>query len=86
LLKHKNKRDAQLDDYENVESQYDNSSIYVKQQHWSYNIYVLLALIIVFITIKKISEGDNMASIFIIIGIIWAFYIFIMKFYNKINK
>lgn len=86
LLKHKKKIEEQLDDYENVESQYDNSSIYVKQQHWSYNIYVLLALIIVFITIKKISEGDNMASIFIIVGIIWAFYIFIMKFYNKINK
>jgi hypothetical protein len=86
LLKHKKEIQEQLNEYDNIESQYDNSSIYVKQQHWSYNIYAILALIIIFITIKKVSEGDNMISVFVIIGIIWAFYIFIMKFYKKANK
>jgi hypothetical protein len=85
LLRHRDEIIEQLNDYENVESQYDNSSIYVKQQHWSYNIYAILALILIFITIKKISEGENTISIFIIIGIIWAFYIFIIKFYKKTN-
>jgi hypothetical protein len=83
LLKHKNKISEQLNDYQDIESQYDNSSIYVKQQHWTYNIYVLLALIIIFITIKKLSEGDNTAFVFIMIGIIFAFYIFIVKLYKK---
>ena len=83
LLKHKNKISEKLNDYQDIESQYDNSSIYVKQQHWTYNIYVLLALIIIFITIKKLSEGDNTAFVFIMIGIIFAFYIFIVKLYNK---
>jgi|688.fasta_scaffold44998_2 hypothetical protein len=83
LLKHKKEIEEQLDDYENIESQYGNSSIYVKQQHWTYNIFVILVLIILFITIKKVSEGDNMISVFLIIGVIWAFYIFIIKFYNK---
>ena len=83
LLRHRDEITEQLNDYENVESQYDNSSIYVKQQHWSYNIYALLSLIVIFFTIKKISEGENTISIFIIIGIVWAFYIFIVKFYKK---
>ena len=82
-MKHKNKISEKLNDYQDIESQYDNSSIYVKQQHWTYNIYVLLALIIIFITIKKLSEGDNTAFVFIMIGIIFAFYIFIVKLYNK---
>lgn len=83
LLRHRNEITEQLNDYESVESKYDNSSIYVKQQHWSYNIYALLSLILIFITIKKISEGENITSIFIIIGIIWAFYIFIVKIYKN---
>lgn len=86
LLKHKKEIEKQLNDYEDIESEFNNSSLYVKQQHWSYNIYAILSIIIIFITIKKISEGDNMVSIFVMLGIIWAFYILIMKFYNKMNK
>ena len=86
LLNHKRKIEEELDDYENIEAQYDNSSIYVKQQHWSYNIYAILAIIMVIITFKKISEGDNMVSVFILVGIVWAFYIFIMKFYKGTKK
>jgi hypothetical protein len=83
LLKHKKEISEQLNDYENIESQYDNSSIYVKQQHWTYNIYAILAFIIIIITIKKLSEGDNTAFVFVMVGIIWAFYIFIVKLYKK---
>jgi hypothetical protein len=83
LSRHKDEIMEQLDEYENIESQYDNSYIYVKQQHWTYNIYALLSLILIFITIKKIYEGENVISFFIMIGIIWAFYIFIVKFYKK---
>lgn len=83
LLKHKKEITNQLNEYENIESQYDNSSIYVTQQHWTYNIYALLALIIIFMTIKKLSEGDNTAFVFIMVGIIWAFYIFIIQLYQK---
>ena len=86
LSKHKKEIAEQLNEYEDIEQQYDNSSIYVKQQHWTYNIYAILALILLFITVKKISEGDNMISIFLMIGIIWAFYIFIIKFYKKTTK
>lgn len=75
----------ELNNYENIEAEYNNSSIYVKQQNWSYNIYAILAFIFIIITFKKMSEGDNMIPFFIGLGIIWAFYIFIIKFYKK-NK
>ena len=83
LLRHRDEMTEQLNNYENIESQHDNSSIHIKQKQWTYNIYALLSLILIFITIKKISEGENTISIFIIIGIVWAFYIFIVKFYKK---
>lgn len=86
LLNHRRQIEEELNDYEDIEAQYNNSSIYVKQQHWTYNIYALLALMMIFITIKKLSEGDNMIFVFLMIGIIWAFYIFLMKFYNKIEN
>jgi hypothetical protein len=86
LLRHQNDITEQLKNYENIESEYNNSSIYVTQQNWSYNIYAILAFIVIIVTFKKISEGDNMIPIFIVLGIIWAFYIFIIKFYKKINK
>ena len=86
MLRHQNDITEQLKNYENIESEYNNSSIYVTQQNWSYNIYVILAFIVIIVTFKKISEGDNMIPIFIVLGIIWAFYIFIIKFYKKINK
>jgi hypothetical protein len=79
LLRHRDEMEEQLNDYENIESQYDNSSLYVKQQHWIYNIYALLSLILIFITIKKLSEGENIIPIIIIVGVVWAFYIFIVK-------
>ena len=85
LMNHRHKIEEELNDYKDVESQYENSALYVKQQHWMYNIYVLVSLILVFITIKKISEGDSMIFVFLMVGFIWAFYIFIMTFY-KIKK
>jgi hypothetical protein len=83
LLRHRDEIEGQLSEYEDIESKYDNSSIYVKQQHWTYNIYVILSLILIFFTIKKISEGESTISFFILLAIIWAFYIFIIKFYKK---
>ena len=83
LLRHRDEIEGQLNEYENIESKYDNSSIYVKQQHWTYNIYVILSFILIFFTIKKISEGESTISFFILVAIIWAFYIFLIKFYKK---
>lgn len=86
LLKHQHDITDQLQNYENIEAEYNNSSIYVTQQHWTYNIYAVLAFIVIIVTFKKILEGDNMIPIFIVLGIIWAFYIFIIKFYKKMDK
>ena len=80
LIQHRDEIKNQLNDYEDIEAEYNNSSLYVKQQHWMYNIFALVSLIIVFITIKKLLEGDNTVGVFILIGFVWALYIFIIKF------
>jgi hypothetical protein len=80
LLRHRNEILRQLNDYENIEAEYDNSSVYVKQQHWMYNIFALIAIILGAMTIKKLSEGDNNVGVFILIGFIWALYVFLIKY------
>lgn len=83
LLKQQDDITEELKNYENIEAEYNNSSIYLTQQNWGYNIFIILAIIGIIITFKKISEGDNMIAIFIVLGIVWAFYIFIIKIYKK---
>lgn len=84
LLINNNDIQKQLNEYYDIQSQYDNSNLYITQQHYLYNIYAILALIIISITAKKVYEGENNFFILFIIGFIWALYILIIKM-RKMN-
>jgi len=73
----------QLNYYSKTEDEYNNSSLYVNQQHLMYNIFSILSLIILFITIKHVSKSENNITIMILVAIIWGFYIFLIKIYKK---
>ena len=83
LLEHENEIKTQLKDYSDIEDKYDNSSIYVNQQHMMYNIFGILSLVIVLITSKKIMESESNLTIIILMSLIWGFYYFIIQIYKK---
>lgn len=79
LLVDKQNIEKELIEYYDVQTQYDTETLYVKQQHWMYNIYAILAMIIIAITAKKIYEGENNIFILVMFGIIWALYMLVIK-------
>lgn len=79
LLAQQSDIDKQLSEYNDIQSQYENETLFVTQQHWLYNIFSILAIIIFVITAKKIMESDNNITIIITIGVVWAIYLFIFK-------
>lgn len=83
LLEHENEIKTQLNDYSDIEDKYNNSSIYVNQQHMMYNIFGILSLVIILITSKKIMESESNLTIIILISLIWGFYYFIIQIYKK---
>jgi len=73
----------QLNHYSKAEDEYNNSSLYVNQQHLMYNIFSILSLIILFITIKHVSKSESNISVMIIVAIVWGFYLLLIKIYKK---
>lgn len=73
----------QLEYYSKAEDEYNNSSLYANQQHLFYNIFSILSLIVLFITIKYILKSENNIIIIILVAIIWGIYMLLIKIYKK---
>jgi chromosome segregation ATPase len=78
LLEHKIKIDEELEEYNSIEQDENNQILFVNQQSLSYKLWVVLACLILFVTIKQMY-GDDIKSkpffilIFIIILIILSY-------------
>lgn len=72
-----------LDEYYDIQNQYNDSNLFITQQHYLYNIYAVLVVIIISVTAKKVYEGENNMTILFMIGIIWALYMLIITIRNK---
>ena len=80
LLKEKTELDIMLKDYQTLEEELNNNTLYVNQQNASLRIWVFLAFILLVITIKNMA-GINTFSVIVIIllSIVAIIYISINK-------
>lgn len=79
LLIHETNINDELQDYYDIQQQYTDSNLFITQQHYLYNIYAVLSLIIIAVTAKKIYESENNLFMILLIGIIWGMYLLFIK-------